>query len=145
MKKIICLLSILFVSFMLCDSCSAQIFWRKDVFISYDNLGTDAALKQFLKARKMNQLEILSHLVDQAEIEYRKCTSLDDLYTVKENIDIIKMYMARADQDFISITKRLKTLERNVIGTINDTLGASNGIQTIQQLKRYDGWGQELD
>ena len=143
MKRIIALVLILSASVFMSDICSAQIF-RKDVFISYENLNTDAAYKQFLKARKMNQSEILTHLVDQAEAEYKKCETIDDLYSVKENLEIIKFWMSHADQKFIAITTRVRTLDRKVDDTIAEVKN-----QTVIQLQGsstgYGGWGQELD
>lgn len=144
MKKLIALFVILSASIFMCDNSSAQIFWRKDVFISYDNLGTDAAYKQFLKARKQNQLEILTHLVEQAEAEYKKCESIEDLYEVKENVEIIKFWIKDADQGFIAIQRKLRVLDRNIDDTIAE-VKKQTVIQVQGGQNPYGRWGQELD
>ena len=141
MKKIIAALFIAAMCLVSLDSCGSS---RKDVFISYDQLGTDAAYKQFRKADKQNQAEILTNLVDQAEKEYKNCTSIEDLYEVKDNLEIIKFWLNRADQKFIAITKRIRALDRNIDDTI-----AEVRKQTVIQMQGsntgYSGYGQELD
>lgn len=143
MKKFTIAVVLLFVGLMAFDSCASG-WGRKDVFISYDQLGTDAAYKQFRKANKQNQAEILNNLVDQAESEYKHCESVDDLYEVKENLEIIKFWINHADQKYIAITKRIRTLDRNIDDTI-----AEVKKQTVIQMQGgatgYSGWGQELD
>ena len=143
MKKLSLIIAVFFVSILAFDSCASG-WGRKDVFISYDQLGTDAAYKQFRKANKQNQAEILTNLVDQCESEYKHCESIDDLYEVKENLEIIKFWINRADQKFIAITKRIRTLDRNIDDTIAEVKN-----QTVIQVQGsntgYSGWGQELD
>ncbi|MBR4827011.1 MAG: hypothetical protein IKZ91_03910 [Bacteroidales bacterium] len=143
MKKLTITIVLFFVGLLAFDSC-ANGWGRKDVFISYDQLGTDAAYKQFRKANKQNQAEILVNLVDQAEKEYRQCESIDDLYEVKENLEIIKFWINRADQKFIAITKRIRTLDRNIDDTIAE-VKKQTVIQVQGSNTGYSGWGQELD
>ena len=143
MKKLALLIAVFFVSIMAFDSCASG-WGSKDVFISYDQLGTDAAYKQFRKANKQNQAEILTNLVDQAENEYKHCESIDDLYDVKENLEIIKFWINRADQKFIAITKRIRTLDRNIDDTIAE-VKKQTVIQVQGSNTGYSGYGQELD
>lgn len=144
MKKTIIAVVIFFVGILTFDSCASSWGIRKDVFISYDQLGTDAAYKQFRKANKQNQAEILNNLVDQCENEYKHCESVDDLYEVKENLEIIKFWISNADQKYIAITKRIRTLDRNLDDTI-----AEVKKQTVIQMQGgaigYGSYGQELD
>ncbi len=143
MKKLAILMVCLFAGLISIDSFAAPDWGRKDVFISYDQLGTDAAYKQFRKASKLNQSEILINLVDQAEEEYKNCESIDDLYEVKENLNVIMFYINHADQKFIAITKRIRRLNRNIDDTIAEVKN-----QTIIQVQGgstgYSEWGQEL-
>ena len=143
MKKIAITLLFCLMGLFLFDSCGAAR-GRKDVLISYDQLGTDAAYKQFRKADKQNQSEILTYLVDQAEDAYRHCESIDDLYDVKENLEIIKFWINRADQKFISITKRIRTLDRNIDDTIAE-VKKQTVIQVQGSQTGYSGYGQEMD
>ena len=143
MKKLTIAVVLFFIGLMAFDSCASG-WGRKDVFISYDQLGTDAAYKQFRKANKQNQAEILTNLVDQAENEYKHCESVDDLYEVKENLEIIKFWINRADQKFIAITKRIRTLDRNIDDTIAE-VKKQTVIQMQGSATGYSGFGQELD
>lgn len=144
MKKFIYFAAILACTIvtMTVSSC-ATAGVRKDVFISYDQLGTDAAYKQFRKANKINQAEILTNLVDQCESQYKRCQTVDDLYDVKENLNVISFWIGDAEQKFIAITKRIRTLNLK----INDTIAEVKN-QTIIQIQGgstgYSGSGQEF-
>ena len=144
MKKFVISLVLLLATVFAFESYASGWGGRKDVFISYDQLGTDAAYKQFRKASRANQSEILINLVDQCETEYSKCESVDDLYAVKDNLDIITFWINRADQKFIAITKRIRALHRKIDSTIAEVTG-----QTIIQVQGgntgYSGYGQEMD
>lgn len=144
MKKFIYFAAILACTVMtMAFSANADACVRKDVFISYDQLGTDAAYKQFRKANKINQAEILNNLVDQCENQYKRCQTVDDLYDVKENLNVISFWIGDAEQKFIAITKRIRTLNLK----INDTIAEVKN-QTIIQIQGgstgYSGSGQEL-
>ena len=144
MKKIAIFLIATLVGLLAFDSCGVAR-GRKDVVISYDQLGTDAAYKQFRKASKENQSEILISLVDKAEDAYKHSETLDDLYDVRENLEIIKFWINRADQKFIAITRRIRILDRNINDTINEV--KNQAVIQVQSggSTNYSGYGQELD
>lgn len=142
MKKIAITLMLCIIGMIALESCGAAR-GRKDVFIPYEQLGTDAAYKQFRKADKQNQAEILTYLMDQSEKKYKECESVEDLYNVKENLEIIKFWIRNADQKFISITKRIRTLDRNIDDTIAEVKNQTiihRGSET-----GYSGYGQEVN
>ena len=80
MKRFISLVALTIGLLMIFDSCA--VGRRKDVVIAYEHLNADASFKQFKKATKTNQIEILSALVRRANDEYLKCQTIDDLYAV---------------------------------------------------------------
>ena len=124
MKKI--LLFLVAVLFSGISVCSAQSWNRNDVLIPLDMIHTDAAFKQFKKASKVNQIEILTYLVSRANEEYLKCTTLDDLYTVKENLETIKFYNRYAKQASIAVANAIRKLDRDIIQTEAEIKGISH-------------------
>ena len=77
MKKVLLLfVAVLFAGF---SSCSAQSWTRNDVLIPLNMVHTDAAFKQFKKASKMNQAEIVSELLSQANRAYVDCETIDEI------------------------------------------------------------------
>lgn len=138
MKKIIIALFVVLAGVMTLDSCAAG---RRDIFISYDQLGTDAAFKRYKQANKQNQAEILNNLLDQADREYRRCESVDDLIEVREKVDIIAFMAERGRQSYIAVTKRIRTLKEKINSTIAEVTG-----QTIIQIDggnaAYRGFNQ---
>lgn len=143
MKKIAIALMLSIIGVIALESCGAAR-GRKDVVITYEQLGTDAAYKQFRKADKQNQSEILTYLMDQAEKKYKECETVEDLYDVKENLEIIKFWINRADQKFISITKRIRSLDRNIDETIAE-VKKQTVIQVQGSQTGYSGYGQEMN
>jgi len=140
MKKLLYFAVVLFCVSSLSASCGI----RKDVSISYDQIGTDAAYKQFRKANKINQAEILTNLVDQCERQYKNCNSVNDLHEVRENLHIIEFWINNADQKFIAITKRIRTLDHMIVDTLNE-VDKNNRIVIEEKRTGYSGYGQELD
>ena len=124
MKKFITALCVLFISITVFDSCG-----RRDIFISYDQIGTDATMKRFKRANKQNQLEILTNLLDQAEKEYRHCETVDDLIEVRERVEIISLMNENSKQNFIPVTRRIRSAKEKINGTIAEVTG-----QTVIQL-----------
>lgn len=116
MKKIITIIAVAMAAFAFSFDASAQNK-RGDVFISYDMLTSDASFRQFKKAKKSNQIEILNYLVDQAKEKYLECETIEQLYDVKERLDLIKFYNSNATQKSISITNAIRTLENKIIQT----------------------------
>ena len=90
---------------------------RNDVIVPYEQLALDASFKQFQKASKANQIEILNYLVSRANEEYLKCKNIDDLYNVKEGLNMIKFYNNEAKQKSIAVTNAIRKLDSEILQT----------------------------
>lgn len=90
---------------------------RNDVIVPYEQLALDASFKQFKKASKANQIEILNYLVARANEEYLKCKNIDDLYNVKEGLNMIKFYNNEAKQKSIAVTNAIRKLDSEILQT----------------------------
>ena len=88
-----------------------------DVVVTYEQLPLDASFKQFKKATKTNQIEILNYLVTRANEEYLKCKTIDDLYNVKEGLNMIKFYNNEAKQKSIAVTNAIRKLDSEILQT----------------------------
>lgn len=138
MKKILFILvSILFVV-----SCGAQGWLRKDVIISLDQIHTDAAFKQFKKATKMNQAEILNEFLRQANTEYKECDTIDQIRDLRENVVLIQRYLASGKQSFMSAQKEYNILSNKINKTIREYEG---GTTIYNETGGYYDFGQELN
>ena len=139
MKRFISLVALAIGLLMIFDSCA--IGRRKDVVIAYEQLNADASYKQFKKATKTNQIEILTALVRRANDEYLKCQTIDDLYAVKEQLDLIKFYNENADQKSITVTNDIRKLDNSITQSEAEFKGEKviEGSRTI-----YRDRGQEM-
>lgn len=116
MKKFISVVAFVIASFLVFDSCaSAQIGRKKDVVIVYEQLSLDASFKQFKKATKACQLENLNNLMARANEEYYKCKTIEDVYKLRDQLELIKFYNNNADQKSISVTNAIVTLDRKIV------------------------------
>lgn len=140
MKRII---SIVIVIAACVLSFSAQAQSHKDVHISYEQIVTDASLKQFLKASKINQIEILNFLVDAANEAYLKCETIEELYEVKEKLAIIKHYNNSAKQSSMPVTHAIRVLDNKITRTEIEYKGGNIIIEN--SVSNYSNRGQELD
>ena len=142
MKKI--LMSILTVLFVVAgmNSCAAQSFTRKDVLIPLDMIHTDAAFKQFKKANKMNQAEILNEFLRQANAEYKKCETIEEIRDLRENVVLINRYLASGKQSFMSAQKEYNILFNKINKTIREYEG---GTTVYNETGGYYDFGQELN
>jgi len=113
---------------------------RNDVIVPYEQLALDASFKQFQKASKANQIEILNYLVSRANEEYLKCKNIDDLYNVKEGLNMIKFYNNEAKQKSISVTNAIRRLDNEITQT-----EAAYKKETVIESNRtiYQNKGQE--
>jgi hypothetical protein len=114
MKRIITMVAVAVATLFISSCATAGVITRNDVHISYEQISTDASFKQFKKATKANQIEILNFLVSRANEEYLKCETIDDLYSVKEQLDIIKFYNNNAKQKSISVTNAIRKLDTQI-------------------------------
>ena len=140
MKRIFSIIALFLGLLMILDSCASGR--RKDVVISYEQLSADASFKQFKKATKTNQIENLTALVRRANEDYLKCQTIEDLYTVKEQLDLIKFYNDNADQKSITVTNEIRKLEH----AITQTEAEFKGQKVIEGSRSYySDHGQETD
>lgn len=140
MKKII---TIIFAAIVALSSSSASYAqFRKDVHISYEQITTDASFKQFLKASKVNQIEILNYLMGEANAKYLACETIEELYDVKEHLELIKLYNNSARQKSVAITNAIRVLDNKITQT-----EAEYKKETVIEGSRtnYSNFGQELD
>ena len=114
MKRIITMVAVAVATLFISSCATAGVITRNDVHISYEQISTDASFKQFKKATKANQIEILNFLVSRANEEYLKCETIDDLYNVKEQLDIIKFYNETAKQKSIAVTNAIRKLDNQI-------------------------------
>ena len=141
MKRIVTLMIV--GLFMFGFSAHASGF-RKDVVIAWDQLGLDASFKQFKKANKINQQEILTALLARANEEYYKCKSIEEIYDLRDKLQIIRFYNERAKQEFITVTNGINKLNRKLID-VEAKYKKTHVILNSRDADNYSGWGQELD
>ena len=115
MKRIITMVAVAVATLFISSCATAGVITRNDVHISYEQISTDASFKQFKKATKANQIEILNFLVARANEEYLDCQTIDDLYAVREQLDIIKFYNNNAKQKSISLTNAIRKLDTQIV------------------------------
>ena len=121
-------------------SCFAQ--GRKDVVISLDQVHTDAAFKQYKKANKMNQLEIVTDLLRQANDEYKECETIDEIRDLREDLVLIQRYIVSGKQGFMAAQKEYNILYNKINKTIREYEG---GTTLYHEEKGYYDFGQELN
>lgn len=123
-------------------SCAAQGWGRKDVLIPLDQIHTDAAIKQFKKATKMNQMEIINEFLRQANDQYKECKTIDDVRDLRENVRLIDRYIASGKQSFMSAQKEYNLLYNKITKTIREYEG---GTTVYNETGGFYDFGQELD
>lgn len=142
MKKF--LISLMTVMFILSGmtSCAAQGFGRKDVTLPLNLIHTDAAFKQFKKATKMNQLEIINEFIRQANDQYKECETIEEIRDLRENVALINRYLVSGRQSFMSAQKDYNILYNKINKTIREYEGAQ---YVVPDTGGFYDFGQELD
>ncbi len=141
MKKIITLLVAAVVSVATVSEANAAVFGRNDVKINLNEITTDAAMKQFKKASKTNQSEIMTELMKQANEAYLDCETIEEVYEVRELLTIIRRYMASGKQSFMSVQYSINTLSSKIQKTIADYEGST--LIRIDE-SGYHDFGQDV-
>lgn len=137
MKRIIPI--IISVMVIMLSSC-ANMMCNNDVIISYNALSLDSSYKQFKKACKANQIEILRYLLDCAEEEFDEQSNLKELLSVKENMRIIKFYNSKAKQNSIYITNVIRELSTDIL----EEEAKYRGVSSVDgELPQYVDKGQD--
>jgi hypothetical protein len=138
MKKI--LLFLVVVLFTGLSGCSAQMN-RNDVLIPLDMIHTDAAFKQFKKANKMNQAEILNEFLRQANKAYIECETIEEIRDLRENVILINRYLVSGRQGFMSAQKEYNILFNKINKTIREY---EKGTTLYLETSGYHDFGQEV-
>ena len=112
------------------------------VAATLDQIHTDAAIKQFKKANKMNQAEILNEFLRQANAEYKKCETIEEIRDLRENVVLINRYLASGKQSFMSAQKDYNILYNKINKTIRDYEG---GTTVYNEAGGFYDFGQEVD
>lgn len=142
MKKILLLAVVAIFTTTLSSSCVAQSWSRKDVIIPLDMIHTDAAFKQFKKANKMNQAEILNEFLREANKVYKECETIEEIRDLRENVVLINRYLASGRQAFMSAQKEYNILYNKINKTIKEYEG---GTTIYHETGGYYDFGQEMD
>ena len=142
MKKIIFLLATVLLTVSVMPESFAQRFGRKDVLIPLDMIHTDAALKQFKKANKMNQAEILNELLRQANKSYVECETIEEIRDLRENVVLINRYLVSGKQAFMSAQKEYNILFNKINKTIREY---EKGTTLYLETSGYYDFGQDLN
>lgn len=142
MRKLsfVIILALAFVAITNFTAC-AQL-WRKDVSITLQEIHTDAAIKQFKKASKQNQLEILTELMRQANQAYKESKTINEIYDLRESVVLIERYLASGKQSFMPIQKDFNMLYNRITKTIREYEG---GTTIYNEVGGYRDFGQELN
>lgn len=142
MKKLFVLFVTACVALSASISCNAQSIGRKDVLISLDQIHLDASFKQFKKATKMNQLEILTEFIRQANEAYKECDTIEEIRDLRENVVLINRYLISGKQSFMSAQKEYNILYNKINKTIREYEG---GTTVYSESTGFYDFGQELN
>lgn len=141
MKKFLVILVAVFAT-LSTTSCGA--LGRKDVHINLNEIHSNAMHKQFIKANKLNQLEIMQRLAKQANDAYYAADSIDELYALRQDVNtLLTKYMLRMNKESMGeIEYTLNLLNSKIDRSIRDAEGDKTGTRGINS---YSVFGQELD
>lgn len=140
MKKLLIILVAVFAT-LSAVSCSAN---RNDVHINLNEIHSNAMHKQFMKAGKLNQLQIMQHLYRQANDAYYAAENLDQLYVLREDVKVLQIkYIQMMNKESMGeIENDLNNLQTKITRTIRD---AENDNHGTHGGSTYSVFGQELD
>jgi hypothetical protein len=141
MKKLLIILVAVFAT-LSATSCSA--YGRKDVHINLNEIHSNAMLKQFMKAKKLNQLEIMQRLYREANDAYYAAENLDQLYVLREDVKVLqRKYILMMNKESMGeIENSLNILQSKIDRSIRD---AENDNHGTHGGSTYSVFGQELD
>ena len=125
-------------------SISACGLGRKDVHINLNEIHSNAMHKQFIKANKLNQLEIMQRLSKQANDAYYAADSLDELYALRQDVNTLLLKYVRSmnKESMGEIEYALNLLNTKIDKSIREAEGDSIGTRGVNT---YSVFGQELD
>jgi hypothetical protein len=125
MKKIL----LVCMTVLMVVTCAAQGFGRRAVAIPFELIHTDAAFRQFKKAKKATQAEILNEFLRQANEEYKACETIDEVRDLREDVVLIQRYLYSGKQKwqthFLSAQKEYNLLFNKINKTIREYEGGT--------------------
>lgn len=96
MKKILFIL----VAFIMAATVSSCGSYVNAVHINLSDIHSNAMHKQFMKANKLNQLEIMQRLSRQASDAYYASETLDQLYALRQDVNtLLTKYAFRMNKE----------------------------------------------
>ncbi len=101
---------------------------RNDVMINLEQLDQDAAMRQFSKARKDNQLEIIRYLIDEANKKFYECKTEEDLDKLLERLSLITWYHNQAKAKSIYNTSSINELAKKIEKVKREITGGNTVI-----------------
>ena len=138
MKKILFIL-VAFVMAAAVSSCGSA----SAVHINLGDIHSNAMHKQFMKANKLNQLEIMQRLSRQASDAYYASETLDQLYALRQDLNtLLTKYAFRMNKESMGeIENALNLLNSKIDRSIRSAEGDTTGSRGINS---YHVFGQEL-
>lgn len=141
MKKFLVLIASAVLLFCASINANAQ---KTAVVIQYDQLNSDASMKQFRKADWPNQLEILNYLIRKADENYYNCKTIDDVYELREQMALIDRYYDMRknpkknssivfESDFRKLDRKISQLEAKYNGQKYRSESVKMGYSTKEE------------
>lgn len=99
-------------------------------------------LQQFKESSAQEQLEVIRVLLRKAESAYKAGETIEEMYELREKMQIIELYMTSARQSFTSEKMDYNLLYNRLNKTIREY---ENGVTVYEEAGGYEDFGQELD
>lgn len=144
MKKLFFIL-LAAISFVMTEKGATAQSSRNDVVIAWDQLSADASLRQYKKANKQNQIEILHNLLTKATDEFYKCKTLDDIDYLNDQMDLIRFFNNQAKMKSTSITAQINSLQRKIDRVVREYTGTGTIVIEGGSHDSYSNWGQDIE
>ena len=98
--------------------------------------------QQFVEASAQEQLEIVSELLRKANAEYKTAETIEEMYDLRSNMDMIDLFIRSGKRSFLTQQKDYNVLYNKIIRTIREYEG---GTTVYDETGGYSDSGQELD
>lgn len=98
--------------------------------------------QQFVEASAQEQLEIVSELLRKANAEYKAAETIEEMYDLRSNMDMIDLFIRSGKRSFLTQQKDYNVLYNKIIRTIREYEG---GTTVYNEAGGYSDSGQELD
>lgn len=125
MKKVLLLLATAVVAV----SCAVGYAGGTATAIPLNLIHTDGAFRQFKWASKVTQTEIINEFLRQANASYKKCTDIEEVRELRENVVLIDRYIKSAKRGwnthFLAAQKDYNLLFNKINKTIREYEGGT--------------------